>query len=56
MPSECCMSRESSRQADPGHALLRVSVMATHEESQLAEACEKIRDVGRELGVISGAS
>jgi len=37
---------------EPGNALIRVSVMATHEERHLAEAAGKIEKVGRQLGVI----
>jgi len=37
---------------EPGNALIRVSVMATHEERHLAEAAAKIEKVGRQLGVI----
>jgi 7-keto-8-aminopelargonate synthetase-like enzyme len=40
---------------DPGRALLRLSVMATHERAHLERALEKIVRVGRELGVSSGA-
>ena len=37
---------------EPGNALIRVSVMATHEERHLAEAAGKIEKIGRQLGVI----
>jgi 8-amino-7-oxononanoate synthase len=37
---------------EPGRALIRLSVMATHEERHLDHAIGKIRKVGRELGVI----
>jgi 8-amino-7-oxononanoate synthase len=37
---------------EPGRALLRVSVMATHEVAHLEAAVEKICKVGLELGVI----
>lgn len=37
---------------EPGNALIRVSVMATHETHHLERAIEKIEKVGRMLGVI----
>lgn len=36
----------------PNQALIRISVMATHTEEQLAAALEVIEKIGRELGVI----
>ena len=36
----------------PGHSLLRTSVMATHEISQLDQALEVIEEVGKGLGLI----
>ncbi len=41
---------------EPGCALIRLSVMATHEDRHLEEALEKIEKVGRELGVIPAVS
>jgi 7-keto-8-aminopelargonate synthetase-like enzyme len=38
----------------PNGALIRISLMATHTESQIAYALEKITEVGRELGVLNG--
>jgi 7-keto-8-aminopelargonate synthetase-like enzyme len=37
---------------EPGNALIRLSVMATHEERHLEAALEKVSRVGRQLGVI----
>lgn len=42
--------------AEPGHALIRVSVMATHEKQHLDFALEKIQAVGRKFGVLDGLS
>jgi len=36
----------------PNGALIRISLMATHTESQIAFALEKLSKVGRELGII----
>lgn len=36
----------------PSQALIRISLMATHTESQIAFALEKMEKVGKELGVI----
>jgi len=38
---------------EPGRALLRVSLMATHSSEQIDRALDKFRKVGRRLGVIS---
>ncbi|MFO7652347.1 MAG: aminotransferase class I/II-fold pyridoxal phosphate-dependent enzyme [Candidatus Krumholzibacteriia bacterium] len=38
---------------DPGKALIRLSLMATHTEDQIHEAMDKMVKVGKELGVIS---
>ncbi len=40
---------------EPGNALIRLSVMATHETRHIEMALEKIEKVGRDLGVISRA-
>ncbi len=40
---------------EPGNALIRLSVMATHEERHLMRALEKIEKVGKQLGVLSAA-
>lgn len=37
---------------EPARALIRVSVMATHEERHLAPAIDKLHAVGRELGLV----
>ena len=37
---------------EPGNALLRVSLMATHTFAQIDAALEKFAKVGRETGVI----
>jgi 7-keto-8-aminopelargonate synthetase-like enzyme len=37
---------------EPSRALIRVSVMATHEERHLAPALEAICKVGREMGLV----
>jgi 8-amino-7-oxononanoate synthase len=37
---------------EPGHSLLRVSLMATHTFKQIDRACEKFHRVGKKLGVI----
>ena len=37
---------------EPGNALIRVSVMATHEKRHLEAAVDKIEKVGRKLGII----
>jgi len=37
---------------EPGNALIRVSVMATHERRHMEFAIDKIEKVGRRLGVI----
>lgn len=37
----------------PGHELIRVSLMATHTDSQIDFALEKFEKVGRELGLIA---
>ena len=37
----------------PGHALIRVSLMATHTFAQIDRALEKFEKVGRLLGLIS---
>ena len=36
----------------PNEALLRISLMATHSEEQIAFALGKVRKVGQELGII----
>jgi len=36
----------------PGHELIRISLMATHSDSQIDFALEKLGKVGRELGLI----
>jgi 8-amino-7-oxononanoate synthase len=36
----------------PGQELIRVSLMATHTESQIDFAVEKFGKVGRELGLV----
>jgi 8-amino-7-oxononanoate synthase len=41
---------------EPGTALIRLSVMATHEDRHLEAALEKIEKVGRALGVIPTAA
>ncbi len=41
---------------EPGSALIRLSLMATHEQKHLDAALEKIEKVGRALGLISGAA
>jgi 7-keto-8-aminopelargonate synthetase-like enzyme len=38
---------------EPGRALLRVSLMATHTFEQIDRALEKFEQVGKRLGVIS---
>jgi len=38
--------------AEPGHALIRVSVMATHEKQHLDLALEKFQKVGRKFGLL----
>jgi 7-keto-8-aminopelargonate synthetase-like enzyme len=38
---------------EPGNALIRISVMATHEKRHLDTALEKIEKVGRKLGLIA---
>jgi 8-amino-7-oxononanoate synthase len=38
---------------EPGTALIRLSVMATHEERHIAAALEKIEKVGRALGLVN---
>jgi 8-amino-7-oxononanoate synthase len=38
-----------------GNALIRISLMATHERCHLEAALEKIEKVGRELGLIGAA-
>ncbi|MBN2189088.1 MAG: aminotransferase class I/II-fold pyridoxal phosphate-dependent enzyme, partial [Chitinispirillaceae bacterium] len=40
---------------EPGHSLLRVSLMATHTFQQIDRALELFRQVGRELGVLANA-
>jgi 7-keto-8-aminopelargonate synthetase-like enzyme len=37
---------------EPGNALIRISLMATHEQRHLDAALEKIEKVGRQLGLI----
>ncbi|MGQ9589747.1 MAG: aminotransferase class I/II-fold pyridoxal phosphate-dependent enzyme [Planctomycetota bacterium] len=37
---------------EPGNALIRISLMATHEQKHLAAALEKIEKVGRALGLV----
>jgi 8-amino-7-oxononanoate synthase len=39
---------------EPGHALIRVSVMATHERKHLDLALEKFEKVGRKFGLLGG--
>ena len=41
---------------EPGHALIRVSVMATHEKRHLDTALEKFRLVGRRLGLLDSVA
>jgi 8-amino-7-oxononanoate synthase len=41
---------------EPGNALIRLSVMATHEERHIAAALEKIEKVGKALQVIPSAA
>jgi 7-keto-8-aminopelargonate synthetase-like enzyme len=36
----------------PGHELIRISLMATHTDSQIDFALEKLNKVGKELGLI----
>jgi 7-keto-8-aminopelargonate synthetase-like enzyme len=36
----------------PGHELIRISLMATHSDSQIDFALDKLGKVGRELGLI----
>ena len=36
----------------PGHELIRISLMATHTESQIDRALEKLGKVARELGIL----
>jgi 8-amino-7-oxononanoate synthase len=40
---------------EPGHALLRVSVMATHSFAEIDRALEEFDRVGRQVGVLSAA-
>jgi 7-keto-8-aminopelargonate synthetase-like enzyme len=37
---------------DPGNALLRLSLMATHTEDEIHKAMDILSSVGRELGVV----
>ena len=41
---------------EPGNALIRLSVMATHEIRHMERALEKIEKVGRKLGIISASA
>ncbi len=38
---------------EPGHALIRVSLMATHTFEQIDRACEKFKLIGKELGILT---
>jgi 8-amino-7-oxononanoate synthase len=40
---------------ESGNALIRISLMATHEQRHMESALEKIEKVGRELGVLGSA-
>ena len=42
--------------AEPGNALIRISLMATHERWHMELALEKLEKVGKELGIIPAAA
>jgi 7-keto-8-aminopelargonate synthetase-like enzyme len=42
--------------AEPGNALIRISLMATHEKRHVEIALEKLQKIGRQLGLIPVAA